>query len=49
MPRKFSGTNHVISVSGWGSEVVNGTEIDYWIVVRTKAYLAVLLTLFPAQ
>lgn len=49
MPRKFSGTNHVISVSGWGSEVVNGTEIDYWIVVRPKAYLAVLLTLFPAQ
>ena len=36
MPRKFSGTNHVISVSGWGSEVVNGTEIDYWIVVRTE-------------
>jgi len=32
MPRKWKGTNHVISVSGWGSEVVNGTEVPYWIV-----------------
>lgn len=32
-PRKYSHTNHVVTVSGWGSEEVNGTEVPYWIVV----------------
>jgi cathepsin X len=32
MARNWTHTNHVIAVSGWGSESVNGTTIPYWIV-----------------